>query len=137
MAADLRGQSVIEYLEATAAAVLRLVEGRVGVTDQGFRLILPVADRYADAGADEVLAAAEDERLGERAGQALRQPGRVHLAGDVLEQHRKLIPTEPRHRVPRPQSTLKPRRDGGQQHVAGGVAEAVVDQLELVEVEEQ
>ena len=46
-------------------------------------------------------------------------------------------PLEPRDGVVGPQRGFEPARDRHQQLVAGGVAEAVVDDLEAVEVEEQ
>ena len=56
---------------------------------------------------------------------------------DVLGQHGELVAAEARHGVLGPQRLLDAGRDGGEQLVAGRVAEAVVDELELVEVEEE
>ena len=81
--------------------------------------------------------AAQRHRPRDRLEQAL---GGGRGAGDpvrVLEQERELVAAEARRRVDRPQALLQPGRDLDQELVAGGVAEAVVDRLEVVEVEEQ
>ena len=65
---------------------------------------------------------------------------------EVLEQDRELVaaqprdgmlPSHPRHRVHRPHAPLQTFGDRDQKPIADLVAEAVVDQLEPVEVEEQ
>ncbi len=56
---------------------------------------------------------------------------------DVLDQDGELVAAEARDGVARAQRLLEARRDRGEQLVAGGVPEAVVDELELVEVEEE
>ena len=68
---------------------------------------------------------------------ALRDPGRLPGVADVLEQHGELVAAEPRDGVAGAQAGLEPPRDRHQQLVARGVAEAVVDDLEAVEVEEE
>ena len=57
--------------------------------------------------------------------------------GDVHEQDAELVATEARREVRRAQPVADARRDRRQELVAGGVAEAVVDGLEVVEVEEE
>ena len=56
---------------------------------------------------------------------------------DVLGEHGELVAAEPRQHVARAQLRLQPPGDGDQESVADHVAEAVVDQLEAVEVDEQ
>ena len=68
---------------------------------------------------------------------ALGHLGRGALVGDVLEQDPELVASEPSDRVARAQRLAQSRRDVDEQRVARGVAHAVVDELELVEVEEQ
>ena len=58
-------------------------------------------------------------------------------AGEVGEQHRELVAAEPRGRVAGSEQAFEPAGHGAQQCVAGGVAEAVVDGLEVVQVEQQ
>ena len=58
-------------------------------------------------------------------------------AVDAVEKHRELVATEPRRRVGRAHERIDARRDPLQQKVTGAVPEAVVDRLEVIEVEEQ
>ena len=57
--------------------------------------------------------------------------------GAILDQHDELVAAEPRHRVALAQVMAQAPRDVLQQAVAGLVAEAVVDVLEAVEVDEE
>ena len=75
-----------------------------------------------------------------------RLQGRHHAAGDldrvqlalgVADQDRELVAAEARGGVDRAHAVVQPPRDLLQHLVAGGVAEAVVDVLEVVHVEEQ
>ena len=58
-------------------------------------------------------------------------------ADDRLDEHRELVAAEAGHRVAGADRVAQPVGDLDQQLVAGGVAEAVVDLLEAVEVQEQ
>ena len=90
-----------------------------------------------DAGGHEVLAAREHERLGEHRGDPLGHLDRGVLVGDVLEQDPELVAAEAGDGVAGADRLREPRSRRGQQLVADLVAEAVVDELEAVEVEEQ
>ena len=57
--------------------------------------------------------------------------------GEVAEQQGELVAAEARHGVAGPDDLAQPLRDLDQQHVAPGVAEALVDGLEAIDVEEQ
>ena len=59
------------------------------------------------------------------------------FVAQVLEEHRKLVAAHAGHGVDAAHALLEPDGDGGQRLVAGGVAAAVVDGLEVVEVDEQ
>jgi hypothetical protein len=61
----------------------------------------------------------------------------VLLVGDVAEADRELVAAEPGQRVTRAQHALEPAGGLRQQAVAGAVAERVVDDLEVVEVQEK
>ena len=58
-------------------------------------------------------------------------------AVDPLADHHELVTTEARHQVTRPQCTLQPSREVDEQTVTRAVADAVVEHLEPVDVEEQ
>ena len=93
-------------------------------------------DRDADARAHEHVLAGDRDRHLEAAHQALGEiDGRDGIA-DVLDQDRELVAAEARGRVGRPHGLQQADGDRLQHLVAGGVAEAVVDRLEVVEVEE-
>ena len=83
-----------------------------------------------------VLAVVEREGLGQRALQALGDDHRVAAVVDVLAEDHELVAPEACHRVDRTEGRVEPRSDRLEQSVAGVVAEAVVDQLEVVDVEE-
>ena len=55
----------------------------------------------------------------------------------VVGQDRELVAAEAGHEVAVPDRAGDPLGDGDQQGVAGGVAEGVVDDLEVVEVDEE
>ena len=78
------------------------------------------------------------QRRGERVEDALGGVGRLLGADDVLEQDGELVAAEARGGVGR-RGCSSPRRSATSRStlVAGGVAEAVVDRLEVVEVEEE
>src|SRR4029077_2219093 len=144
---------LVEDLVPTAAALLGAIEGRIGVPDQGLRrLAAPAdrdsgagaprpraapADRDSGAGADEVLAVAQDEGPPQRLRYPLGDAGGATLVPDVLGEHRELVAAEARDRVSGTERLLDPGGHGGEELVSCGVAEAVVGDLELVEVEEE
>ena len=91
----------------------------------------------ADAGPHVDLAVQHHHGLAEGVGDALG-----HIAGlvgvdDLLHEDGELIPAEPGRRVPSSQAVGQPAGHFDQEGVSGRVAEAVVDQLEVVEVEEE
>ena len=57
--------------------------------------------------------------------------------GGLLQNDHELVAAEPRHDVARTQRAAQPAADLHQQHVAGVVAQRVVDDLEPVEIDEQ
>ncbi len=130
---------------AVAAGRLGLVKRGVGVLEQ-VRGIGRVGRIEADADAGR----AEDLGAGELGGHA---QGRAHALGhriggragaaavaaelDVGEQDRELVAAQPRHGAGLGDRLAQPPRDLLHERVAGLVAEAVVHDLEVVEVDEQ
>ena len=131
----------VEELAAGAAAFLRPVHRRVGVADQHVRVGglagRGTGDGDPEAGGDEVVGAGDHVGLGEGRRDAIGDRDRLVLVGETVDQDPELVAAEAGDDVPRPQVGPQPRRDRPQQLVAGVVAEAVVDQLEVVEVEEE
>ena len=58
-------------------------------------------------------------------------------AGDVLHQHGEFVAAKPRHHVVAAHAAGQSRAGFLQHHVAEQVADAVVDHLEAIQVEEQ
>ena len=86
---------------------------------------------------DEVLDAVDREGLGEGGRDAVGDRHRLVLVGEAVDQDPELVAAEAGDDVAGAQVGAQPRRHRAQQLVAGVVAEAVVDQLEVVEVEEE
>ncbi len=127
----------IEHLEAPASAALGLIHGGVGVAHEIGRQTVGIAGKHdPEARLGEMLARAERERQLEGPNHAFCDVRSRGLVGNLLEQHDELIAAKARDRVTRAQGALQPRRDPHQQLVAGAMAEAVVDELEVVDVQE-
>ena len=127
----------VEALDPVAAPLLGPVHGGVGVLHQALAAeALAVGDGDADAGAHVGVA------VDQRHGVAHHLPHAVGLGQDlgvargVDHQHGELVAAEAGHGVDRARRALQAMGDDAQQLVAGGVAEAVVHDLEAVEVEQ-
>ena len=94
-------------------------------------------DAAADADADVAALAGDVERRAERGAHAPGGHRRLRLVLDAAAQHGELVAAEAGDHVAVADGAAQPLRDLDQQAVAGLVAEAVVDDLEVVEVEEQ
>ncbi len=137
----------VEYLAACAAARLGSVHCRVRIPQHGFgRLIVRCARGDPDTGSGEDLLSVQGERHRERFLHTLGHAERIADVADVLQQHGELVTAEssdrmvqlePRYRVARSQAPLQPPCDRHQQLVSHDVAEAVVDQLEAIQIQEQ
>jgi hypothetical protein len=73
--------------------------------------------------------------LGERRADAARKPHGVLRRCEILGDDGELVPAQPADEVDLAHAFLQSRRDLGEQSIAGGVAERVVDVVETVEVE--
>jgi hypothetical protein len=93
-------------------------------------------DGNADTGGDEDLPTIDHEGLLELVAQALGNPDDVGRIGNAFEQNREVITTEARRGVAGAQDVFQSAGDGLQKAVAGLVAEAVIDDLEAVDIEE-
>jgi hypothetical protein len=91
----------------------------------------------ADAGADLDQMIVDLVALAQAIDDAPGETGGVVGGMDVLLEHHELVAAEPRHEVLGPQHLAQPFGHRAQQLVAAGMAERVVDLLELVEVDEQ
>jgi len=118
---------------AVAARRLRRVERAVGLPEQAGR-VAAVLDQVGDADAhgDGPLDALHADR-GDHVADPLGERQRF-LGGRLGQQHEQLFAAEAPGEVARPQARPQRRAHRGQHLVALGVAEAVVDLLEVVEV---
>ncbi len=98
---------------------------------------MPAGNGDADAAPDRDLLALDRERDLQRVDHALRD-GEGTLQLDLVRQEdSELVAAEPGRQVVRSDAAADPVRDRGEEPVAGRVAERVVDDLEVVEVEEE
>ena len=90
-----------------------------------------------DGGDGEVLAVVHPQRRIEGGDDPPRAGLGLADRAQVFQHHRELVAADPRDGVPAADHLLQALGHGAQGAVAGGVAEAVVDVLEVVQVEEQ
>src|ERR1700692_625469 len=68
---------------------------------------------------------------------ALRDGSGTVLGVDAVQQQRELVAAEPGHGVARSQDARESTRERNQEMITDRVAEAVVDELEAIDVQEQ
>jgi hypothetical protein len=128
----------VEQRHAATAAGLGLVHGQVGVAQHLVdRAVAQVAEGDAHAGARHDLGAVDRQRLAQHVQHALRQAQPDFGVVQRLQQDGELVAAQPRHQVDGPHAGAQALRHFVQQLVAGHVAQAVVDHLEAVQVQEQ
>ena len=135
----LRPERGTEELGPAARRGLRGVHRDVGVAEEVVgRLAVGAAERDADAGGDHRRRVAQVERLAEGVGQADGDRQGAFLVPDVVEEDGELVAAEAGRGVARPERGGDPHRRGRDEDVvAARVAEGVVEDLEVVEVDEQ
>ena len=132
-----RAHCVVEELAVRVATLLCAVHRGVGIAEQGVRVLVAAACHGdADARAQEVRLVVDVERLGKGLLDALGYHQCVTAIADLLAQHDELVAAEAGHGVTQTQRRLNPAGDRLEQSVAGVVPEAVVDELEVVDVHE-
>src|SRR5204863_2787303 len=77
------------------------------------------------------------ERRLTRGDEARRHPEHVAIVGDVLNEDREFIASQPRRGVGGPEGVAQPVADRNEEPVSGGVAQTVVHRLEVVEVHKE
>ena len=127
----------VEDLVAVLAPLLRAVHRRVRVAQQVVRLLVVLARGDADRHGREHLVALEREGLGQLLEDAVGDLDRIRRVAHVVEEDGELVAAEAGDGVAGPHAGLEPPGDRGEEQVALQVAEAVVDVLEAVDVEEE
>src|SRR6185312_6415200 len=128
-----------DFVETDAVATVQLgaIHRLVGPFHQRFQMVAALAHGHADADAEELLFVAH------RNFQPVHAPaqagGHLHgfLGADAIEQGDKLLAAVAPEQVARAQFGTERGGHGDQRAVAGVVAMAVVEQLEMVQIEEQ
>src|SRR6185503_13087464 len=100
-------------------------------------LIRAVAQGDTDARGDDDLMRADVEWSRQSILNSLGDFDRFSRVVDIFGHHREFISTKPRERIGGPHASFKPPRERDKQLVAYQMTEAIVDDLEAVEVEEQ
>ena len=134
--AHARVHRLVEHLVARLAARLGVIHRRVGVAHHFVGIVVVRRpERDADARGREHLAAADRERQAERFLDPERDGVGLRVVVQAAEQDGELVAAEPRDGVAGTQAGLEAARRLDEQLVADQVAEAVVDDLEAIEIE--
>ena len=127
----------LEHLVAALPGRLGRVHGHVGVSQQLVgRLAVERRERDPDAHVREHLLAADEEGRTQDGEGPLGDLDRHLGVRAFVEQDGELVATQAGHRVARPHTRAQPLADLPEKAVTGAVAEAVVDRLEPVHVQE-
>lgn len=121
-----------------AALVLCPIEGAIGSRETGLE-ILPSGLRHGDADADgdrEPVLPVADVGGGNGRAQSFGDGKRLLSIG-IDEQHREFLAAQTRHEIVRPQGAPADVGDPAQDQIAGGMAVAIVDLFEMIEIEQQ
>jgi hypothetical protein len=125
-------------LHSSLAAVLGCAHGDLGLAQQVIGVLgAGDADRDPDARPNRHLPVSHPKWGLQSRGQAGARGKRLGLLGDALQEHGELITPDPRQRVRVAQTAGQATGHRGQQLVAAGVAQAVVDHAEVVQVGKQ
>ena len=131
-------QGAVEDRVSALALRLGAIHRYIGIAHHlVVRLVGQRAGRDADARTRRYGNPFQGQRFGEHLLQALGEHDDLAVGAYVLDQNRELVAAEPRDQVLGPQKRPHAPGELDQQGVPRAVAEAVVDQLEPVEVEEQ
>ncbi len=134
---DARVHRRLERAPAAAAVGFRRIERDVGVGEQRVGGQAVVGSRRGpDACPHHDFAAVDHHRFAGRLDDQPRQFRRRRLVRIVAMEDDELVAAPAGDQIPRPDEELQPPRDLQQKFVSGAMAEAVVDLLEIVEVEE-
>src|SRR4051812_3235858 len=126
-----------EHLDTVAAASLGSIHRRVSVAEKiGGRNAGAVGYGDSYACGDEQLGAVDDQRLGDLGAQPLSDLDRRDSGADVAEHDDELVATESAEHVAIADDGAQALAHAAQQLVAYAVAQAVVDDLEVVDVDE-
>ena len=128
----------VEHPDPGPAGRLGRVHGHVGVAQEPLGVLVAASGQAdPDAGPGQHLPPGHGHRGAQDGRHPLAQGDRLALVGDLGDEHGELVAAEPGRQVARPQAAPEPLGHHPQDLVAGGVAEAVVDRLEVVQVQQE
>ena len=126
----------VEHFVARLAARLGVIHRGVGVAHHLVRVrVVGRTERDADAGRGEHFAAADRERRAQRLLDPEGDAVGLAVVAESVQEDRELVAAEAGEHVALSQARLEPPRHRDQQLVADQVTEAVVDDLEAIEIE--
>ena len=131
------GHVGVEELVAGPAPVLGHVHGDVGVAEQVLGSLTRAGHGDANAGRHEQVSAQQREGRPEGLSDAIGDGDGARRVRDAVDEHEELVASHPGHRVARTKAVLDAAGHVDEELVARLVPEAVVHDLEAVEVEEQ
>ena len=99
--------------------------------------VIALRQRHSDTRAQVVLAAADVDRWSKTAGDGVGDQAQLVPVGDAVAQRCELVPAEARHHVARTYGSSQAIGDDAERFIAREVAEAVVELLEVVEVDQR
>jgi hypothetical protein len=130
-------QLLVEHLDPSAAALLGSVHGGIRVAQRGVGVVSSGGQPHADAHPDEHLARVEQEGRADGLGDALaHQPG-LDLVGQTLADDHELVTAEAGDGVARADDVAQAGGNGAEELVPRCVTAAVIEHLEVVEIEEE
>ncbi|MNP27422.1 hypothetical protein D3C76_1203320 [compost metagenome] len=133
---DLAVQRHIEQVVAIASTLLGHVQRLIGMPHQGVGIFIVEGEQgHPDAGADTDLALPDRVRRGNRLEHPLQCQLQLCRVLYVTQDQHELIARKPRHRVAATQDAFQAIGHFHQQQVATGMAVAVIDRLEAIQIE--
>ncbi len=118
------------------SAAFRFVHREVGVAEKLVDVGFLAAQRNADACGERNLAPGNPHGFADGLDDVFGNPGGIHFAVDVFDQHREFVATQPGDRVTGSQVVSQAARERREHFIARPVTERVVDRLEVVDVDE-
>ncbi len=127
----------LEHHHAVLALSFGDVHRRIGVAHHRLGVFPELNECNPDAGPNVESTLGDELPACRTIAGSARGSRRVRLIVHVAQQDGELVATEPSNHVAVADTTLQASSDLDQQRIARGVSEAVVDRLEVVEVDEQ
>ena len=131
------GQFGAKQHMATPPLALGIQQRGIGIAQQFVRSTPPGRERRdAHRKGRRIAAGPQPHRPAQAGEQAQRKGVNLVWRGHAMHDQRELITRKPRRHVASPDAALQAPADQAQQHVSGGMAQAVVHRLEEIDIEQ-